>query len=238
LKNKWIYALAVIFGLLTTYFLYGFLVSVEKKTIEGSREEIVVAACDIAPQTLLTREMLTIKKVPMDYIHPQALQKMEEAVGCISLTSVVNGEQVLKSKLATPGEVKNGLAYLVPVGKRAISIAVDEVSGVAGLLKPGDHVDVAAIMSFPDGIGGEELSSLIVLQNIPILAVGKKMSDKNSKMETDSNAKKTITLAVTIQEAQSLLLAGQKGSLRLLLRSPVDDSIAWTVPFKAQDFVE
>ena len=238
MKNKWIYALAVIFGLLTAYFLYGFLVSVEKKTTEDSKEEVIVAVRDIASQTLLTREMLTMEKVPVDYIHPQALRNMEEAVGCISLTSVVGGEQLLKSRLATSGEVKNGLAYLIPIGKRAISIAVDEVSGVAGLLRPGDHVDVATIMSFPDDMGGEEISSLIVLQNIPILAVGKKMSNKSSKVEVESSDKKTITLAVTIEEAQSLLLAGQKGSLRLLLRSPVDDNIVWTVPFKTQDFVQ
>ena len=238
MKNKWIYALAIIFGLLTVYFLHGFLVSVEQKTLEGTREEIVVAVCDLAPQTLLTGEMLTMKKVPADYRHTQAIQKIDDAVGCISLTSLVKDEPLLTSKLATPGEVKNGLAYLVPVGKRAISIAVNEVSGLAGLLQPGDRVDVAAIMSFPDGRGGEEVSALIVVQNIPILAVGKQMDEKGKKIGSESGEQKTITLAVTIKEAQALLLAGQKGSLRLLLRSPVDDSMEGQYPLRPEDFLQ
>ncbi|HHY06818.1 MAG TPA: Flp pilus assembly protein CpaB, partial [Clostridia bacterium] len=161
------------------------------------------------------------------------------SIFCIAcLTSLVKDEPLLTSKLATPGEVKNGLAYLVPVGKRAISIAVNEVSGLAGLLQPGDRVDVAAIMSFPDGRGGEEVSALIVVQNIPILAVGKQMDEKGKKIGSESGEQKTITLAVTIKEAQALLLAGQKGSLRLLLRSPVDDSMEGTVPFTARDFLQ
>jgi pilus assembly protein CpaB len=238
LKNKWVYLWAIVFGLLTTFLVYRFLVSVEKKATADLTEKVVVVAHDIAPRSSLTKEMLVTKNLPAEYIHTQALREIEDAVGCISLTSLVEGEQLLKSKIAFKNEIKNGLAYLIPEGKRALSMLVDEVSGVAGLLKPGDRVDVAAIISISDGKEGEVLSSLIVLQNIPILAVGKNMDEKSRKAETDNSGKKTITLEVTVKEAQSLLLASQKGSLRLLLRSPVDDSVVVTVPFKAQDFLE
>lgn len=238
MKNKWIYGLALFFALLTTYFLYGFLNSVEKKVSQDATEGVVCLEYDITPQTLLTREMLIKKHLPEEYIHAQAIRSLEEAVGSISLTSFVKGEQLLKSKVASQGDIKNGLAYLIPVGKRAISIPVDEVSGVAGLLKPGNRVDVAAVLAIPDKAQEETIASLIVLQDIVVLAVGKNMEEKAGKLETESNAQKTVTLAVTLEEAKSLLLASQKGNIRLLLRSPVDNTTVNTRPFKAQDFVQ
>ena len=237
MKNKSIYILALIFGLLTTYFIYGFLISVEKKVTNDLTEEVVVLAHDLTPKTLLTREMLIKKNLPAAYIHPEAIRTLDEAVGCIGLTSFVEGEQLLKSKLASKGEIKNGLAYLIPVGERAMTISVDAVSGVAGLLKPGDRVDVASVMGLPDSGEIETMSSLIVLQDIVVLAEGKNMNENNSKKTEDSSSK-TVTLSVTVEEAQRLLLANQKGTIRLLLRSPVDNSIVKTNPFETQDFVQ
>jgi pilus assembly protein CpaB len=236
LKNKWIYILAIFFGLLTTYFIYEFLITVEKKVTHDLTEEVVVLVHDITPKTLLTRDMLTKKHLPAEYIHPDAIRTLDDALGCISLTPFVEGEQLLKSKIVAKGDVKNGLAYLIPVGERAMTIAVDDVSGVAGLLKPGDRVDVASVMGLPDSSDVETMSSLIVLQDIVVLAVGKNISENSSK--NTENSSKTVTLAVTVEEAQRLLLANQKGIIRLLLRSPVDNSIVKTNPFEAQDFVQ
>ena len=237
MKNKWLYILALFFGLLTTYFIYEFLISVEKKVTSDLTEEVVVLAHNVTSKTLLTKEMLLKKNLPAAYIHPEAVRTLEEAVGCISLTPFIAGEQLLQSKLAAKGEVKNGLAYLIPVGERAMTIAIDSVSGVAGLLKPGDRVDVAAGMGLPDSANTETLSAVIVLQDIVVLAVGKNMSENSSKNTEDSSST-TVTLSVTVEEAQRMLLANQKGTIRLLLRSPVDNSIVKTNPFETQDFVQ
>ena len=237
MKNKWIYGLAIIFGLLTTYFFYQFLVSIEKKVTTDLTEEVICVAYDIPPKTQLTRIMLVKKNVPEEYIHPNAVRTMEEAVGAISLTSFVEGEQLLKSKLVSRGDTKNGLAYLIPEGERAMSLSVDQVSGVAGLIKPGDRVDVAAVISLPLRGQEETSSAIIVLQDIVILAVGKNMNDNSSKTDSDSSAKQTVTLSVTLQEAQELFLACQKGVIRLLLRSPVDNDPTKTVPFEVRNFV-
>jgi pilus assembly protein CpaB len=237
LKNRWIYVLAVIFGLLTCYFIYDFLVSVEKKMTEGETQEVVIVVQDVASKTLLTKEMLAVKKVVADYIHPQALRKTEEAIGSITLTALVKGEQLLKSKIVKKDDTTKGLAYLIPHGKRAVSIAVDDVSGVAGLLKPGDKVDVTAVIGIPDSAGKEVPHSLVVLQEITVLAVGKNLEEKTGKGDNSKEEDKTVTLAVTVEEARPLLLASQKGALRLLLRSPVDSSTVKTNPFKAEDYL-
>lgn len=237
MKSKWIYAGALFFGLLTSYFIYDFLAKVEKSATEAKTEEIVVAACNVPAKTLLTREMLVLKKVPVEGIHAQALRKTEEAVGSITLTSLVESEQLLKSKLTSKDNAKNGLAYIIPPDKRAMSIPIDEVSGVANLLEPGDNVDVAAVLGLVDSTGKETTYSLIVLQDIQILAIGKKLDEKNNSKESGQQEQKTVTLAVTVEEAQSLFMANQKGTLRLLLRSPIDDSIVAAAPYKQEDLL-
>ncbi|MDD2401484.1 MAG: Flp pilus assembly protein CpaB [Clostridia bacterium] len=237
MKNKWIYLLAVVFGLLTSYLIYDFLVKVENKMVNENTEEVVIVSCDVTSSTLLDSKMVSIKELPVDVIHPQALRKTEDAIGTISIVPLVEGEQLLKSKIVTKDDVKNGLAYLVPPGKRAMSIPVDEVSGVAGLLKPGDRVDVMAVASIPDSSGeNESLYSFVVLQDVGILAVGGNLEIGKNQDKNKQVGKSTLTLAVTVEEARVLLLANQKGVIRIILRSPIDTDTVQAMPFQTRDF--
>lgn len=230
MKNKFVLVLCIIFGLLTSYLIYDYLTKVERAMTNIKYGEVVVTTVNVPGKTMLTNEMLTLKKVPLEYLHPQAIQKKEEAIGTITVMPLVQGEYILQSKIAKRNEVKNGLAYVVPSGKRAVTVAVDEVSGVAGLLKPGDHVDVAATVNIPDG-QREIPHSLVVLQDIQILAVDKILEDRENPAEN-----KTVTLAVTVEQSRPLILASQKGNIRLMLRSPADNSTFSTIPFRADDF--
>lgn len=231
MKSKYIILLSIVFGLLTGYLIFDYLTGVERAMNNIEYGEVVVAARDLPAKILLTGEMLEIKKVPREYIHAQAITTKEEIVGSINITPFVIGEQVLKSKIAKKEDAKNGLSYIVPMGKRAVTVAVDEVSGVAGLIRPGDRIDVAAAVNIPEG--QRELPfALVVLQNIQVLAVGRNMEPK----ETQGNA--TVTLAVTVEESRPLILASQKGNIRLMLRSPADESTVYTRPYKAIDFLE
>lgn len=230
MKNKFILVLCIIFGLLTSYLIYDYLTKAERSMSNIQYGQVIVTAVNVPAKTMLTNEMLTVKKVPLEYIHPQTIQKKEEAVGTITVTPLVQGEYVLHGRIAQRNDAKNGLAYIVPAGKRAVTVAVDQVSGVAGLLKPGDHVDVAATVNIPDG-QREIPFSLVVLQDIQILAVDRNLEDKEIPPEN-----KTVTLAVTVEQSRPLILASQKGNIRLLLRSPADSSTVYTVPFRAEDF--
>lgn len=229
MKNKYIFVLCLIFGLLTSYLIFSYLTGVEQALSNVEYGEVVVAAVNIPAKTLVSYEMLDLKKVPVKYIHPQAIRSKDEVIGNVTLTSLVQGEGILRSKIAKSNEAKNGLAYLVPSGKRAVTVPVDEVSGIAGLIKPGDRLDVAATISIPEG-EREVPFSVIVLQDIKVLAVGKNMEEK------DTPETKTVTLAVTVEESRSLILASQKGNIRLMMRSHSDNSTVNTVPFKAEYF--
>lgn len=239
MKNKWVYAAALFFGLLTSYFVYDFLTEVEKTASEARTETVVVATCNIPAKTMITAEMLALKKVPQGSAHAQAIREVRQGVGTIATMPLLEGEQLLQSKVVSPKDFKNGLAYVIPPGKRAVSIPVDEISGVANLLQPGDRVDVLSVMSMTDAAGAESIYSLLVLQDIQILAVGKRLDPKGSDSNKQSNQqeKATVTLAVTVEEAQSLFLANQQGTIRLMLRSPVDDGVVEASPLKQADLL-
>lgn len=239
MKNKWVYAAALIFGLLTSYFVYDFLAKVEKTASEARTETVVVVTRNIPAKTMITVEMLALKKVPLGSAHVQAVREMARGIGTIATMPLLEGEQLLESKVVSQNDFKNGLAYMIPPGKRAVSIPVDEISGVANLLQPGDRVDVMSVISMIDAAGAETIYSLLVLQDIQILAVGKRLDPKgsDSNKQSGQQEKATATLAVTVEEAQSLFLANQQGTIRLMLRSPVDDGVVAASPLKQADLL-
>lgn len=235
MKNKIIILLAVMLGILTSYLVYDYLNDVERALSNMEYGEVVVAVGDIAPKTVLRPEHLEVKEMPVEYIHPAAISRKDEAVGAVTKDFLVSGEQLLARNLGKANDTQNGLAYIIPAGMRAITVPVDEVSGVAGLIKPGDKVDVVATVEIDDGQSTETTYSLVILQNIQVLAAGKKMEDDpESKNQTNAE---TITLAVSVEQSRPLVLANQKGTIRLMLRSPADNNVVDTLPFKKTDFL-
>ena len=233
MKNRSMVLLAIIFGALTCYLIYDYLTGIEKKATNIELSKVVVTSADISAKTILSPEMLQIKELPEEYIHPLAFRKAEDAVGRVVTAQLAKGEQLLTTKTAKWGETKEGLSYIIPSGQRAMTVATDEISGVAGMLKPGDRVDVAAVLNIVDLQTQKEVPfSFVVLQNILVLAVGKNM---DSAGQSDA---KNITLAVTVEQSRPLLLASQKGAIRLMLRSPLDSGTVATQPIKPADILK
>ncbi len=236
LRNKGIIISAVFFGVLTTYFAYDYLIGVEKKLTDDCYGQVVVTAADISVHTVLTAGMLEIKELPVEYIHPLAVKELEDGVGRAATAGMVKGEQLLTVKTAKQGDVKEGLAYVVPEGKRALTLPVDEVSGIAGLIKPGDHIDVVAVVNVHDRETQKEIPyGVVLLQNLQVLAVDKELESKDKIREEGYT---TVTVAVEVKDALPLVLAGQKGTVHLILRSPFDKGTTKTTPFEATDFLK
>lgn len=234
MKVKYIVLISILCGLLTVALIFNYLNNAQQAITNIQYGEVVVAAVDVEARKPLTRDMLQVKKIPAEYIHPQAVRKIDDAVAAITLAPLVPGQQIMSKQLAQASDVKNGLAFMIPTGRRAVTVPVDEVSGVAGLIKPGDRVDVAATVSIPDAAGQKEIPySMLVLQDIQVLAVGRTLDEKSGSAEA-----KSITLAVSVDQSRPLILASQKGVIRLMLRSPVDNGTASTSPFKAADFLQ
>lgn len=220
---KKLYITAAIFALLTALAVFGFTKKIENNS-KISYTQIVVAAEKIPARTVVTTEMLTLKEIPAEAVHPYAIYNIEDAVGRLTDSKIEVGEYVLASKLHKQGDKSSGLKYFVPEGKRAITIQVDSVSGVGGFILPGDRIDIMASMLLKKAGSSEQTppTSLMLVQNLEVLACGTNIKENS---DGTSSTYSNITLAVTPDDALLIYLADINGSLRLLLRSPIDDKI-------------
>lgn len=200
---------------------------------EGKLVEVLVAKKNIPPgisiEDMLNRDMIATKKVPQRYVASDAISSPEKVREQCSVIGLSKGEQLTMGKFRAPS--KAGLAYKIPDNLRAISIAVDEVIGVAGMIRPGDHVDIIATLSFPSYPGATEESVItrVLLQNVEVLAVGGEITGIEAEEEEEKAegglretkkqepAKRTITLAVSSPDAEKLVFAEEEGSVWLTL---------------------
>lgn len=234
-KKYWV--LAVLCGLAAAFFFYQYLQDLKIRYSPDNLVPVLMASEKINKDSIISAKQLTVDYLPAQYVHSQALRSREGAAGKTAIVEIMAGEQVLESRLLGESNRKQQLAYNIPQDCRAVSIAIDNISGVAGYIKPGDYVDVIATMDIADA-GNNENSrpySILTLQEIKVLAVGEniELGDKKS-----TGTGKTITLAVSINEALPLVLASERGNLRLLLRSPVDKSKVSLPPYQPGNLLE
>jgi pilus assembly protein CpaB len=131
----------------------------------------------------------------------------------VVLSPVERGEPILRSKITGPGQ-RALLSSLLDEGKRAVTLRVDDVRGVAGFILPGDFVDVVLIAE--DGPPRRENYSEILLQHLKVLAVDQLASERQEQ----PTVAKAVTIEATPDQAQKLLLATNIGKLSLILRRP------------------
>jgi len=137
------------------------------------------------------------------------------AEGKVARSSIMKGEILLAGRFAEEGEGST-LAMVVSEGMRAVSVRVNDVVGVAGFLLPGNHVDV--VTAYRDG---QQTRSDTVIQNVKVLAVDQTAAtDKNEPVVV-----RAVTLEVTPEDAEKLVLAEQRGTIQLALRNPVDSQM-------------
>ena len=177
--------------------------------------QVMVAAADIFPGAVITKEMVKSVTWPRELIPPKAAGSPIQLEGRITNAPVSAGEPILLTRLAPKG-TSAGLAGLLTDGKRALSVRVDDVSGVAGFIHPGDHVDVLMEMAKP---GSAEHFSRIILQNIVVLSAGQSWEQSRDEKPAVVN---TVTLVLNTEQAEILNLASTQGKIRLALRNRND----------------
>ena len=136
----------------------------------------------------------------------------------VALATIQENEPILSSKITGPGQ-RASLSTLLDRDKRAITIRVDDVRGVAGFILPNDRVDVVLIRNASDSSGHRQ--SELLLQDIKVIAV-----DQLASEQKDSPVvAKAVTLEVTPLQAQKISLATSVGSLSLILRKAGDSNV-------------
>lgn len=201
---------AIICGTLFFLFLRGFSSKKEETAVQNAVEtvDVVVSVGEIAENTQITQEMLKVVKIPKDAANPNAVTKMEDVVGKFVNTKVYTMEQILSQKLydKSKGE-SNGLSFKITKGMKAMTISVDNVSGVAGFISEGDYVDVLGQNSAG--------TSKEIASKIKVLKVGNKLS-KDGELYSE------ITFEVSESECRQIFDAQLAGQIRLLLREKTD----------------
>jgi len=180
---------------------------------------IVVAAVDVEIGAKLTPEMLRLVEWPVSSVPPGAFDNLAALDGRVVKTSVVRGEPLIESKLAAAG-TKGGLSAVVAEGKRAMTVRVNDVVGVAGFALPGNFVDIMVNTQHegPRLPNKDSAISKIVLERILVLAVAQE-ADRDATKPKVVNA---VTLEVTPAQAEGLDLARSVGTLSLVLRNQSD----------------
>jgi pilus assembly protein CpaB len=196
--------LALILAIITGVLLYRYLDSVsEPVVVEVVKGSVVVAASDIPANIPITTEMIKLTKVPEESIHNLAVKDINEVVGKVSSSVIIQGEQVLSSKLITPGEGNGTLAYKIEEGMRAITVAVSNTTGLSNMIIPDNRVDIIGLYSVeveqPDGEKKTIDYSTMLLENVRVLAVDDKMTEQDKTASEETYV--TLTLEVTPLEA-------------------------------------
>jgi pilus assembly protein CpaB len=143
--------------------------------------------------------------------------RVQDCVGRAVLTNVAANEPILESKLA-PKEAGVGLPATIPEGMRAISVAVNEVIGVAGFVTPGTMVDIL-VTGRVANTGGNTNITKTILQNVKVLAAGQKIEqDRDGKPQTVP----VITVLVSPDDAATLAMGSTQGKIQLALRNTID----------------
>jgi len=236
-------------ALLATVLMFVYMSGREAELLQlGAMKDVVVASQDILANTVIDESMLQRIQIPAKYMQPQAISEPRDLRGRVAVVPVPKGGQILNTFLEDEG--RQALAYEVPVGRRAVSIGVTAVSGVGGLVRPGNFVDIMGTFELgrPVGYEGgrmkyadERTETQVLMQNVQIVAIGREHRRERQAQQAAAGAPMgigaevaaqsqaqnqqpfdNVTVIVSARDAQALVLAQEVGTLTLALRSNLD----------------
>ena len=226
LNIRQVFILAGVSAILMFGVIYLFLTQFTTEKVEPTKinvdiprvTTVVVAKADIAPRLIIQSGMVQVKEIPSDTVPNGAITTLSEVVGHPAKITILAGDVITKRKLHESDE-QAGFVGSIPPDCRAISINVNNVTGVSGFAKPGDYVDLLLAESNNNGA-----TTSIILQNVLLLSINKNMN--RSEIETEDNGGKNAaidspniaTVALKPQDALKLVSAAKLGDIYMMLR--------------------
>lgn len=181
---------------------------------------VVVAATDLDAGMTLAARQLKVKEMPQEKVPKGSFARLEEVKDRVTTSSFKEGEAILDINLEPR---PTGMVARLSPNKRAMTVKVDEVSGVAGFLSPNDRVDVVVTISPKEAT--KDLVAKVVLQNLRVLSTGQKIERLPGEKPM---VVPTVTLEVTPEEAERLALSTREGQISLGLRGLKDQQAVAT----------
>lgn len=226
-KPGTILLMAVVLGALVSAWVYNLIrtrdreVEAARRAAAGETIELVVAASEIPIGARIEASQVRTTRWPIDAEPEGAVKKPEDAIGQIARVTIEKNRPVVGTHLVSQGV--GLLPMLITEGMRAMSVKVDSVTGVSGFITPNSRVDVL-VAGKPEGRGGDEERSKLILQNVRVLATGKSIEQQDEKPVEVPN----VTLLVSPEEAEKLTLATRQEPVRLALRNFRDEEVVRT----------
>jgi pilus assembly protein CpaB len=184
---------------------------------------VVVAKADLALATALSPQQLDTVDWPTEFLPAGYFSDPKDVDDRVLRRALAEGEVVQELSLLPQGSA-GGLVAVIEEKRRAVSVKVDQIVGVAGFVTPGCRVDVLATLRRLDW-GSKQPYAKVVLQNVKVLAIDQKLEEvNNGRPELVS----VVTLEVTPAEAEKLTYVSHEGKLQLALRNPEDAEIVKT----------
>jgi pilus assembly protein CpaB len=215
-------------------------VAVAETSVE-SRPAVLAAAHAIAVGTLLRKEDVTWKDVRPGEVRPGYLMRGQvsdtEFLGAINRRSFAQGEPLVASDFVKPGD-RQFLAAVLKPGSRAISIFVDAAQSAAGMVLPGDRVDVILTQSFGEQATdpGRKTVSETMLRDVRVIAIDQSLTASTNvaaAISAEARIPKTVTLELLERQAEALMVASQLGKFQLSVR-PLEGGAIESPEEKAQ----
>lgn len=205
------------FGLLASGAMFAYVNGNNQRADAGEPQApVLIAKTAIDPNLSITPDQVSVESRPKRFIPDGALANPDLAVGRVPKIDVATGEPILESQLYVRGHEAETILP-VPEGMRAVTVAVDEVVGVAGFVQPGMVVDVITTMD----VGGAPITKFL-LQKVQVLACAQ---DAKRKDDPEAKVVSSATLAVAPSDAERLILAADRGKIRLAMRDPKDPTV-------------
>lgn len=209
-------ALSVVLGLGAAWMANNWLSARLNTTADSNMENVVVAAVEIPFGQMVEPQHVKVVAMPKGTAPDDAFDTVEKATGRIATFTMLQGDILRGARLA---EHLGGstLASLIEPTKRAITVRVDDVVGVAGFLLPGNRVDV--LVAKKSGGSGSEAKAETILYDLRVLAVDQTASTD----KTQPVVVRAVTLEMTPEETEKLVKGQTEGRLQLSLRNPLDE---------------
>ncbi|MFQ5590017.1 MAG: Flp pilus assembly protein CpaB [Phycisphaerae bacterium] len=208
-------------GLIAVKYLANTLQNAKGSTGEQQAIAVVRATRDIDGSQEITPDLVELVETTDETLVParERVSSIDDVVGRVTAKPIPERAPVLQSMLAPPG-TPPGMVGKIPDGFRAVSVKIDEVTGVAYQLRPGSWVDVIVVMDIITGTGrsGKETIAEVILQHVQVAAIGGATSAGADRRSSKVKPAKSVTLLVREQDVPKLHLAATRGKVTLALR--------------------
>jgi pilus assembly protein CpaB len=211
---------ALVIAAIVSFWIYGMLQKkTDVKAILTETQPVVVAAFNLDWGTVITKGVIKTQPYIKGSLPTGYISSPSGAIGRVVTYPIKINEPITESRLAPANLTMGGLSAVIAPKKRAMAVKVDKVVGVSGFVHPGNRVDVIVSLNEVD----KEVKPItkIVLENIPVLAVGSEVEQPTGRNEKAATVD-VITLEVTAEEGEKLALAATQGKLQLALRNSTD----------------